>query len=210
MLGTIEVICDFGYLSLVFVFQLDQTQMRMWPQTNTLPNIGSILSSPLTKEDLAHNVHRRLEFYSPPYMAQPRPSYTGLPATIDYGTHFTLRISLPTAVSRVSGTLLGYQRYIWFSCDSSLTYGSGLWHPWSTHGSTSRQTRSHIVSRPYLTEYNCTPIGKTFPSRPRFSLCRYWCRCTKLWAQDYYRHRCIASHGSRSHREVSISFPLIH
>jgi hypothetical protein len=29
MLGTVEVICDFGYLSLVFVFQLDQTQMRM-------------------------------------------------------------------------------------------------------------------------------------------------------------------------------------
>jgi len=48
----------------------------------------------------------RLEFYSPPYMNVPRPSYTGLPATINYGTTFNLAVTLPANTVNVTVALM--------------------------------------------------------------------------------------------------------
>lgn len=36
-------------------------------------------------------------------MAQPRPTYTGLPATVNYGATFTLTVSLPSSATSVTG-----------------------------------------------------------------------------------------------------------
>ena len=47
----------------------------------------------------------RLEFYSPPYMVHPRPTYTGLPSTVDYNVKFQLKVDLPESVKSVSGKL---------------------------------------------------------------------------------------------------------
>ncbi|KAK0192267.1 glyoxal oxidase N-terminus-domain-containing protein [Armillaria mellea] len=48
----------------------------------------------------------RMEFYSPPYMSKPRPTYTGLPVTVDYNTEFTLTVDLPTSATNVSVSLM--------------------------------------------------------------------------------------------------------
>jgi len=47
----------------------------------------------------------RLEFYSPPYMIHPRPTYTGLPSTVDYNAKFQLKVDLPVGVKSISGRL---------------------------------------------------------------------------------------------------------
>ncbi|EEB90980.1 hypothetical protein MPER_10739, partial [Moniliophthora perniciosa FA553] len=44
----------------------------------------------------------RVEFYSPPYLSQPRPTYTGLPATVNFGSTFTLSVTLPSGVNGAS------------------------------------------------------------------------------------------------------------
>ncbi|KAJ7247284.1 glyoxal oxidase N-terminus-domain-containing protein [Mycena rebaudengoi] len=49
---------------------------------------------------------RLLEFYSPPYMKVPRPSYTGLPATINYGSTFNLAVTLPANTASVTVSLM--------------------------------------------------------------------------------------------------------
>jgi hypothetical protein len=46
----------------------------------------------------------RVEWLTPSYLNGPRPSYTGLPATVDFGTTFTLQVTFPTSVTSVTGT----------------------------------------------------------------------------------------------------------
>ncbi|KDR81327.1 hypothetical protein GALMADRAFT_136335 [Galerina marginata CBS 339.88] len=48
----------------------------------------------------------RLEFFSPPYMSQPRPTYTGLPATVNYNVKFDLAVQLPTGVTSVTAVII--------------------------------------------------------------------------------------------------------
>ncbi|KAJ6580692.1 glyoxal oxidase N-terminus-domain-containing protein [Mycena capillaripes] len=48
----------------------------------------------------------RLEFYSPPYMNVARPSYTGLPATINYNVTFNLAVTLPANTASVTVSLM--------------------------------------------------------------------------------------------------------
>ncbi|KAJ7760039.1 hypothetical protein B0H16DRAFT_1313163, partial [Mycena metata] len=45
----------------------------------------------------------RLEFYSPPYMNVARPSYTGLPAIINYNATFNLSVTHPANTINVTG-----------------------------------------------------------------------------------------------------------
>lgn len=45
----------------------------------------------------------RMEFLSPPYMFQDRPTFKGLPALVDYGKTFTLDINLPTSATGATG-----------------------------------------------------------------------------------------------------------
>lgn len=56
-----------------------------------------------------------VEMYSPPYLAKPRPSYTGLPTQFTYGDSFTLNVTLPaaTATATVQAVLmdLGYSTH---------------------------------------------------------------------------------------------------
>ncbi|KAJ8507234.1 hypothetical protein ONZ45_g10370 [Pleurotus djamor] len=49
---------------------------------------------------------QRMEFLSPPYMAQARPSFTGLPATVDFGKQFTLNVDLPSSARGATVVLM--------------------------------------------------------------------------------------------------------
>ncbi|KAJ6622429.1 glyoxal oxidase N-terminus-domain-containing protein [Mycena sp. CBHHK59/15] len=47
-----------------------------------------------------------LEFYSPAYLSKPRPSYKGLPATVNYNSKFTLSVQLPPDTTGVTAALM--------------------------------------------------------------------------------------------------------
>jgi len=47
----------------------------------------------------------RVEWLSPAYLSQPRPTYTGIPATIQFNTHFNLAVTLPAGTTSVTGML---------------------------------------------------------------------------------------------------------
>jgi hypothetical protein len=52
----------------------------------------------------------RVEWLSPAYLSQPRPTYTGLPATVDFGTTFMLQVTLLATATSVTGTAGFYER----------------------------------------------------------------------------------------------------
>ncbi len=68
-----------------------------------------------------HSFYTRLEFYSPPYMSKPRPTYTGLPATVNYNAEFTLTVDLPPSATNVSGALLDSHPFVPFSYGSTVS-----------------------------------------------------------------------------------------
>ncbi|THU91851.1 hypothetical protein K435DRAFT_673232 [Dendrothele bispora CBS 962.96] len=73
---------------------------RMYHSTSSLTPNGSVLlagSNPNNNFNSSEKypTEYRFEFYSPPYMFQPRPTYTGLPATVDYNSRFELSVDLP-------------------------------------------------------------------------------------------------------------------
>jgi len=47
----------------------------------------------------------KVEWLSPPYLSQTQPTYTGLPATINFATVFTLHVTLPAGTTSVTGLL---------------------------------------------------------------------------------------------------------
>ncbi|KAK7062811.1 hypothetical protein VNI00_000304 [Paramarasmius palmivorus] len=79
---------------------------RMYHSTASLtPNGTIMLAGSNPNNDVTtvkYPTEYRVEFYSPPYMSQPRPTYTGLPATINFGSTFTLSVTLPSGVNGVS------------------------------------------------------------------------------------------------------------
>ncbi|KAF5365246.1 hypothetical protein D9758_005484 [Tetrapyrgos nigripes] len=83
---------------------------RMYHSTATLTPNGDILvagSNP--NEDVEtreYATEYRFEYFSPPYTSGSRPSYTGLPALVDYNSNFTLSIQLPDGVTGVSVVLI--------------------------------------------------------------------------------------------------------
>ncbi|KAE9399120.1 hypothetical protein BT96DRAFT_920339 [Gymnopus androsaceus JB14] len=92
------------------------TIARMYHSTATLTPNGTIMlagSNPNMdftemNSTIKYPTEYRLEFYSPPYMSQPRPSYTGLPAIVDYGSVFRLSITLPSNAKDVSVVLMDF------------------------------------------------------------------------------------------------------
>ncbi|KAE9407809.1 hypothetical protein BT96DRAFT_914461 [Gymnopus androsaceus JB14] len=92
------------------------TIARMYHSTATLTPNGTIMlagSNPnpdVTKMNstIKFPTEYRLEFYSPPYMSQPRPTYTGLSAIVDYGSVFRLSITLPSEAKDVSVVLMDF------------------------------------------------------------------------------------------------------
>ncbi|KAF5346587.1 hypothetical protein D9758_013485 [Tetrapyrgos nigripes] len=72
---------------------------RIYHSTATLTPSGNILvagSNPNGDvQTRKYPTEYRFEYFSPPYMSQSRPSYTGLPATVAYGSTFKLSVQLP-------------------------------------------------------------------------------------------------------------------
>ncbi|KAL0581691.1 hypothetical protein V5O48_000397 [Marasmius crinis-equi] len=79
---------------------------RLYHSTASLtPNGTILLAGSNPNNDVTttkYPTEYRAEFYSPPYMSQPRPTYTGLPATVNFGAKFTLSVTLPAGVNNVS------------------------------------------------------------------------------------------------------------
>ncbi|KAJ7767069.1 glyoxal oxidase N-terminus-domain-containing protein [Mycena olivaceomarginata] len=81
---------------------------RLYHSTATLTPNGSILlagSNPNNDITIGteYPTEYRLEFYSPAYLSKPRPSYKGLPATVNYDSKFTLSVQLPPDTTGVTG-----------------------------------------------------------------------------------------------------------
>ena len=83
---------------------------RMYHSTATLTPNGTIMiagSNPnVDVTTVKYATEYRVEWLSPSYLNQPRPTYTGLPATIDYGSMFTLQITLPPSATTATGKCL--------------------------------------------------------------------------------------------------------
>ncbi|KAK7031846.1 copper radical oxidase [Favolaschia claudopus] len=83
---------------------------RLYHSTASLtPNGTVMLAGSNPNNDVTtvkYPTEYRLEFYSPPYMNVARPSYTGLPATINYGTTFNLAVTLPANTTSVTVALM--------------------------------------------------------------------------------------------------------
>ncbi|KAJ7607955.1 glyoxal oxidase N-terminus-domain-containing protein [Roridomyces roridus] len=90
---------------------------RLYHSTATLtPNGTVMLAGSNPNNDVTtvkYPTEYRLEFFSPPYMNVPRPSYTGLPATINYNVSFNLAVTLPANTTNVTVALmdLGFQTH---------------------------------------------------------------------------------------------------
>ncbi|KAF7433618.1 hypothetical protein PC9H_005579 [Pleurotus ostreatus] len=78
---------------------------RMYHSTSSLTPNGTILVAGSNPNDdfstAKYPTEYRMEFFSPPYMFRPRPTYTGLPATVNFGTSFTLNVVLPSTATSV-------------------------------------------------------------------------------------------------------------
>ncbi|TFK36000.1 glyoxal oxidase N-terminus-domain-containing protein [Crucibulum laeve] len=83
---------------------------RLYHSTATLTPNGTVMVAGSNPNDdvttTKYATEYRLEFFSPPYMTQPRPTYTGLPATVNYNTKFNLTVTLPTGVTSVTVNLI--------------------------------------------------------------------------------------------------------
>lgn len=80
---------------------------RMYHSTATLTPDGRIMvagSNPnLDVTTVKYATEYRVEWLSPSYLNHPRPTYTGLPTTVDYGTTFKLQVNLPPGTTSVTG-----------------------------------------------------------------------------------------------------------
>ncbi|KAF9031422.1 hypothetical protein BDZ89DRAFT_1131920 [Hymenopellis radicata] len=75
--------------------------------TSLTPNGPVMLAGSNPNDDATtakYPTEYRMEFDGPLYLSQPRPTYTGLPATVNYAQAFTLSVTLPSTATRVSGT----------------------------------------------------------------------------------------------------------
>ncbi|KAJ6621537.1 glyoxal oxidase N-terminus-domain-containing protein [Mycena sp. CBHHK59/15] len=83
---------------------------RLYHSTATLtPNGTVMLAGSNPNNDVTtvkYPTEYRLEFYSPPYMNVARPSYTGLPTTINYNATFNLAVTLPANTINVTVALM--------------------------------------------------------------------------------------------------------
>jgi len=84
---------------------------RMYHSSATLTPNGSILlagsnPNPDVTIGTEFQTEYRLEFYSPPYLSKPRPTYSGLQATVNYNSKFTLSVELPPDTNDVTVALM--------------------------------------------------------------------------------------------------------
>ncbi|KAF7308868.1 Copper radical oxidase [Mycena kentingensis (nom. inval.)] len=83
---------------------------RMYHSSASLTPSGQVLlagSNPNSDfSTIEYQTEYRLDWYSPPYMHVARPSYTGLPGTIDYKSVFSLAVHLPAGTNSVTVALM--------------------------------------------------------------------------------------------------------
>ncbi|KAF8497704.1 glyoxal oxidase N-terminus-domain-containing protein [Gautieria morchelliformis] len=83
---------------------------RMYHSSATLTPNGTIMiagSNP--NQDVTttkYATEYRVEWLSPSYLTLPRPTYTDLPGTINFGTTFTLQVTIPSSATGVTVSLM--------------------------------------------------------------------------------------------------------
>ncbi|KAF4618750.1 hypothetical protein D9613_010182 [Agrocybe pediades] len=82
------------------------TIARMYHSTASLTPNGTIMMAGSNPNQDVSTVEfateYRFEFYSPPYLSQPRPTYTGLPSTVNFNQKFELNVDLPPGTASVN------------------------------------------------------------------------------------------------------------
>ncbi|KAF8511439.1 glyoxal oxidase N-terminus-domain-containing protein [Gautieria morchelliformis] len=85
---------------------------RMYHSIATMTPNGTIMlagSNPnLDVTTVKYATEYRVEWLSPSYLNLPRPTYSGLPSTINYGTTFTLSITLPSSSASATVALMDF------------------------------------------------------------------------------------------------------
>jgi len=85
---------------------------RMYHSTATLTPNGTIMlagSNPnLDVSTVKYATEYRVEWLSPSCLNPPRPTYTGLPTTINYGMTFNLSVNLPQSTQNVTVSLMDF------------------------------------------------------------------------------------------------------
>jgi len=81
----------------------------MYHSTATLtPNASILIAGSNPNDDIQLNntfpTEYRLEWLSPPYMDYTRPTYTNLPATLNYNETITLQVDIAEGAQNISGT----------------------------------------------------------------------------------------------------------
>ncbi|KAJ7880842.1 glyoxal oxidase N-terminus-domain-containing protein [Mycena leptocephala] len=82
---------------------------RLYHSTATLTPMDHLVgsgSNPNNDITIGTEYPTELEFYSPAYLSKPRPSYEGLPATVNYNSKFTLSVQLPPDTTGVTVALM--------------------------------------------------------------------------------------------------------
>ncbi|KAK7449222.1 hypothetical protein VKT23_013367 [Stygiomarasmius scandens] len=78
---------------------ISSTIPRIYHSTASLTPNGTILVAGCNPnagvQTRKYQTEYRFEYFSPPYMLQSRPTYTGLPATVDYNAVFELSVDFP-------------------------------------------------------------------------------------------------------------------
>lgn len=81
---------------------------RLYHSVATLTPNGTIMlagSNPNNDvSTIKYATEYRVEWLEPSYLNGARPSYTGLPAVVGFGSTFTLHVTLPPSTTSVTGT----------------------------------------------------------------------------------------------------------
>ncbi|KAH8814716.1 glyoxal oxidase N-terminus-domain-containing protein [Flagelloscypha sp. PMI_526] len=83
---------------------------RLYHSVATLTPNGSILlagSNPNTDvQERQYPTEYRIEYYLPAYLSEARPTFSGIPATVNYGAQFKLNVTFPANTTSVSVVLI--------------------------------------------------------------------------------------------------------
>ncbi|GAA5949534.1 hypothetical protein JCM10213_002590 [Rhodosporidiobolus nylandii] len=90
---------------------------RLYHSSATLLPDGSVWIAGSNPNDgvstVTYATRYEVEIFSPPYMTQTRPSYSGIPSNILYGKSYTLNVNLPKGTEKVQAVLIdiGYSTH---------------------------------------------------------------------------------------------------
>ena len=185
----------------------------MYHSTATLTPNATIMiagSNPnLDVSTVKYATEYRVEWLTPSYLNLPRPTYTGLPATIGYGTQFTLQMTLPPNTTGVTGACLyycyhsGLCKLIVYLVTCVFSVADGLWilNSRGANGPTACSAELDIIWD--VPHYQCTSKLDGIPTRTGVFVRANGRWGAELWPQDDDWDRGFSPGGYGCYCEVS-------